>query len=508
MSNRLHTARRSLAAAFVLGASLLVAPRVSSAGGPPLGHVFIVVLENTLYSAVTPASMPYLTSLAAGGVTLDQMYAVDHASLTNYVAVTSGTEANALTRADCFFHNCVYEPPNDVNVADQLEGAGLTWKGYMESMPVPCAHGTEGSLDPYIVGYATRHNPFMYYRSIVGNPARCSAHDVPYTDLATDLAANMVPNYSFIVPNTCNDAHDGGASCGLDDADAWLSTHLPSILGSAAFADRGVLIVTFDESIGSDTTGCCGNSQGGHIATFVMGPLVSTPGGHTSTSYNHYSLLRTIEDGFGLPCLGHACDASITGFGPEVLTRCGNGMIDPGEDCDPGADVAGDCCSPSCLFETSGTACLDDALSCTTDTCDGAGVCSHAPNCDDADACTTDTCGPSGCSHDLLAGFAGAECRLDALIADVTGAGDIDAGSRARLLRPVTRAKDSVVRAEVLEGSGRAHSAARRLRTANRRLGTFEKLVDRLRARGVITATTGDRIRAEAEALVLLIGAL
>ena len=501
MSNRSHTAR-SFAVAVALGALVLSGPRPTIAGGPPLGHLFVIVLENTAYSSVTPASMPYLTSVAAGGVSLDQMYGVDHASLSDYIAMTSGNASTATTRADCFLYNCVYEPPNDVNIADQLEGAGLTWKGYMESMPMACAHGTEGNLDPYIVGYATRHNPFMYYRDIVGNPGRCSAHDVPYTDLAADIAANQVPNFSFIVPNTCNDAHDGGANCGLDDADLWLQNNLPAILNSSAFADRGAVIVTFDESIFSDTTGCCGNSQGGHIATFVLGPLVSTPGGHSSTPYNHYSLLRTVEDGFGLPCLGHACDATISAFGPEVLTRCGNGMLEPGEDCDPGSDVAGDCCSPSCLFETAGSSCADDGLSCTTDTCNGAGVCGHASTCDDGDACTTDTCGVSGCASATTPGYAGVECHLDALIADVSTAGDVDAGSRPRLLRPVTRSKDSVVRAEALALSGRLHSASRRLRTAGRRLGTFEKLVTRLEQRGTLSASAASRLRAEADAIL------
>src|SRR5262245_36872779 len=124
MSNRSRFVRSFAAAVALFGFTTVV-----SAGGPPLGHVFVIVLENTLYSSVTPASMPYLTSLAAGGVSLDQMYGVDHASLTDYIAMTSGHESTALTRADCFFYNCVYEPPDDVNIADQLEGASLTWKG-------------------------------------------------------------------------------------------------------------------------------------------------------------------------------------------------------------------------------------------------------------------------------------------------------------------------------------------------------------------------------------------
>ena len=295
---------------------------------PPLGHVFTIVLENTTYEDVTnaagQASMPYLTGLTAQGVTLDQMYAADHLSLSNYIAMTSGQKSNEKTRADCFNYDCVYKHPADVNIGDQLEGKGLTWKGYMESMPMPCAHGTPGQLDPYLGfgpsgGYATRHNPFMYYGSVVNNQARCDAHDVPYTDFATDLGANTVPNYSFIVPNTCNDAHNGGATCGLDTADTWLANNVPQILSSSAYADRGVLIITFDESTASDTRGCCKTSKGGRIFTLVLSPLSTHAGTHSTTAYSHYSLLKTVERGFGLRCLHLACKAQNQPLGPEVL---------------------------------------------------------------------------------------------------------------------------------------------------------------------------------------------
>ena len=138
--------------------------------------------------------MPYLHSLSSQGVLLNNMYGVSHALLTNYIAMTSGNAANAKTKADCFSYDCVYESPDDTNIGDQLEGAGYSWKGYMESMPTACAHGVEGSPEPYRVGYVTRHNPFMYYRSIVSNQACCDAHVVPLAPaLANDLANNAFP---------------------------------------------------------------------------------------------------------------------------------------------------------------------------------------------------------------------------------------------------------------------------------------------------------------------------
>jgi hypothetical protein len=289
-----------------------------------LDHVFVIVLENYKTEDVTPAAMPYLFGLTQGGATLDEMYGVDHASLSNYIAMTSGNTPNAATKADCFQYDCIFEAPTDRNLGDQLEETGRTWKAYMESMPAPCAHPTvSGSLDPYLVGYATRHNPFVYYRDIVGPDIsvvsqRCAAHDVPLTELTTDLANRDLPNYALIVPNTCNDAHDRGANCALPTADAWLAANVPAILASKDFGKHGALIVTFDESEGADTRGCCGNSAGGKIFTAVISRSVANPGTHTATPYNHYSVLRTIEDNFGLDCLGHACDASTRPFGSDV----------------------------------------------------------------------------------------------------------------------------------------------------------------------------------------------
>lgn len=325
-----HLRRRliaGVAAVLLIGSATSAGADSNRAWRKPhhLEHVFVIVLENYKTEDVTPASNPYLFSLAAQGVILDEMYGVDHASLSNYVAMTSGNSPNASTKADCFFYDCIFEAPSDTNIADQLEGTNRSWKAYMESMPAPCAHPTvAGVFDPFVVGYATRHNPFMYYRDIVGPdisvvPDRCAAHDVPLPQLATDLAEHNVPNYSFIVPNTCNDAHDRGENCSLPTADAWLAANVPQILESNAYRHHGALIITFDESEGGDTRGCCGStSGGGKIFTTVLSPAVANPGTHSTVPYNHYSVLRTVEDTFGLDCLGHACDATSAPFGTDV----------------------------------------------------------------------------------------------------------------------------------------------------------------------------------------------
>ncbi|MGZ7000113.1 MAG: alkaline phosphatase family protein [Acidimicrobiia bacterium] len=289
-----------------------------------LRHVFVIVLENYRAEDVTPDAAPYLTQLAGRGVTLDAMYGVDHASLSNYIAMTSGNTPTVQTKADCLQYDCIFEAPQDRNLGDQLEEKGLDWKAYMESMPAPCTHPTvSGSFDPYLVGYATRHNPFVYYRDVVGSDIttvsdRCAAHDLPYDRFAGDLAQHTTGNYTLIVPNTCNDGHDRGTSCALPTADTWLSQNVPAILASKEYRHHGALIVTFDEADGADTRGCCGNSAGGRIATVVLSPSVTAPGSHTASEYDHYSVLRTIEDAFGLDCLGHACDAGSRPFGTDV----------------------------------------------------------------------------------------------------------------------------------------------------------------------------------------------
>lgn len=294
----------------------------AGAATPTIGHVVTVVLENTSWETVRSrsgqAAMPFLSGLASSGVALDRMFGVDHNSLTNYVAMTSGHTSTATTKANCPLYDCVYESPADTNLGDQLEAAGRTWKAYLDGMPAPCTRPVEGGGDPYQHGYATRHNPFVYYRDVVSDPARCAAHDVPFSDFATDLGAGTLPDWSLVVPDTCNDAHDGGTACGLDDADRWLAANIGPLLSDPAFTSDGMLVVTFDESVGTDHRGCCTNAVGGHIHTVVWSPKITIPGRTSAVAYSHFSLLRTVEQLFGLPCLDHACDLGTKAFGADV----------------------------------------------------------------------------------------------------------------------------------------------------------------------------------------------
>ena len=258
---------------------------------PSFSHVFVIVMENHEYGSVigSPAA-PYINSLAAGYGLATNYYGASHPSLPNYLALTSGSTFGIAS-------DCTTCYVSATNIADQVEASGRSWKAYMENMPTPCYLGASFGT------YAMKHDPFMYYNDIRNNAARCAAHVVPFTQFWGDMSSGRVPNYVWITPNLCNDMHD----CSVATGDAWLRSVVPTITGSAAFRDGGVLFITWDE--GSTSAGCCGDTWGGHVATLVISPR-AIGGFRSGVAENHYGLLRTIEDGFHLGHLGAAAWAS------------------------------------------------------------------------------------------------------------------------------------------------------------------------------------------------------
>ena len=274
-------------------------PTAATTAIPSFSHVFEIVMENEDYNSVIgSSSAPYINSLVQQYGLATRFYATRHPSLPNYLALTGG-DTFGIT-SDCT--TCFVNAPN---IVDQLEGAGKSWKAYMESMPSPCFVGDSGSL------YRQKHNPFIYYNDIRQNSARCNKI-VPFTQFATDIQANTLPNYVWITPNMCNDMHD----CSVSTGDNWLRTWVSRILSSPAWQQNGVLFITFDESRGSDTSGCCTYAAGGHIPTLVISPL-GKRSYQSAIAYDQYSLLRTIEDAWNLPPLGKAactCSPPMTDF--------------------------------------------------------------------------------------------------------------------------------------------------------------------------------------------------
>ncbi len=344
-----------------LTGSATARPGPSSAYLPPAHHVFVVNLENKGYDETWgPASAaPYLSqTLRAQGVLLTQYYGTSHNSLPNYIGQISGQGPNPQTQGDCQDYSdfvstgtdvapgqavgdgCVY-PARVRTVADQLTAAGLSWKGYMEDMGTPCRHPALGAPDDTQQAkktdqYAARHNPFLYFHSIVDSPA-CAQRDVDLTALPTDLrSASTTPSLSYITPDLCHDGHDAtcadGGPGGLPGADAWLRQWIPQITSSPAFRTDGVLVITFDEADGSpqDSSECCGEGPGpnsplpgifglggGRVGALVLSPFVR-PGTWSTTPYNHSSLLASQEEIFGLPKLGYAGAPGLNRFGLDV----------------------------------------------------------------------------------------------------------------------------------------------------------------------------------------------
>ncbi|HEV3231108.1 MAG TPA: alkaline phosphatase family protein [Candidatus Dormibacteraeota bacterium] len=322
-----------MAVALLAAPPAVAAPALGLEGVQRFDHVVVLIEENESFATTwgTGSVAHYLNSLRARGVFADQYFATGHVSLDNYIEMVSGQGPQPLSNSDCLavnFYTCV-QPQGQVsggrNLADQLETAGLSWKGYMDTMPSPCFHAPYDptytpppgkSPDPYqgnstaapAKDYADRHNPFIYFPDIVENTARCTAHVLPYTALATDLAANRLPAFSFITPDTCHDGHDtpcsGGGPGGLTSADLWLTQEAPALLAYLT-AHNGLLIITFDEGSNTDTSGCCTGGAGGQagfggrVGLLALGPTLKA-GTTVSTAYDHASLLRTIEDSFGI----------------------------------------------------------------------------------------------------------------------------------------------------------------------------------------------------------------
>ncbi len=234
---------------------------------PAFAHVVVVVEENHGYSEVIGnSSMPYVNGLASQYGLAAQYFANAHPSLPNYLVLTTGS----METFDDNFSGTI----SDDNVARELVKAGKTWKAYVESIPSPGYLG--GDSGPYL----RHHNPFTYFSDVQNDTAQ-AANIVPFTQFATDLANNALPQYSFVVPDTTNDAHDGT----LAQADSWLQSNIDPLLKSSAFQNT-LLLITFDEGDQSDL-----DHGGGHVATLIVSSQ-SKVGYQSQTEYQHQSLLR------------------------------------------------------------------------------------------------------------------------------------------------------------------------------------------------------------------------
>jgi phosphatidylinositol-3-phosphatase len=265
-------------------------------------HVAVIVMESRGYGQVLGGRQaPYISALARTYALATNMYAISHPSLPNYLALTGGSTFGIGS-------DCTSCSVHATGLIDQLSRAGISWKSYMEDMPSSCYTGARAGR------YVKKHNPFVYYRDIVSNPYRC-ANVVPFTQLSTDMAAHphgTLPSFIWITPNLCHDMHD----CSVAAGDRFLAGLVPSLL--AALGPRGLLFLTWDEDNGN-SAGCCRLASGGRVVTVLAGGGARR-GATLSTPTDHYSVLQTIEDLFGLPRLRGAACACTPSLQP-LLTR-------------------------------------------------------------------------------------------------------------------------------------------------------------------------------------------
>jgi phosphatidylinositol-3-phosphatase len=339
---------------------------------PPIKHVFVVMLSDEPYASVfgpTSAARYLSGTLEHKGELLVHYDAVAHEELANEVGLLSGQGPTAETAADCpnyteitgastgpeeqvLGSGCVY-PASTQTLASQLTAKHLTWRAYVQGIDEAgaqagaCAHPVLGQADPTAAqtastgAYATFRNPFVYFGSVIDSPM-CATDDVGLAGLKGDLAAvKSTPSFSYVVPDRCHDGNPTpctpGAPAGMASADAFLKEVVPEITGSKAYKQNGLLVITVDEAPSSgefaDSSSCCGQPLfpnapaktlagaprgGGAVGALLLSPFVK--GATTSQgAYNHFSLLRTIEDLFSLKHLGYAGLPAVKSFEPEMF---------------------------------------------------------------------------------------------------------------------------------------------------------------------------------------------
>jgi phosphatidylinositol-3-phosphatase len=246
---------------------------------PQFGHVVLVVEENSSYSEVIGSSeMPYLNSLAKQYGLATQYFANAHPSIGDYFMLTTG---QIVTNKDSFTGRVDVD-----NIVRELVASGKTWKSYAES------RGDQ-------LSYARWHDPLSYFSDVMNSPAQ-TQNLTSWSQFGRDLTNNVLPNFSFVVPNIFDDGHSGT----LQVADRWLQHNMAPLISNAIFQKDGLLIIVFDEAATSDAT-----NGGGHVAALIISAK-ARQGFQSTTLYQHQSTLRLILQGLGVANLPGASSAA------------------------------------------------------------------------------------------------------------------------------------------------------------------------------------------------------
>jgi hypothetical protein len=302
----------------------------SSEGVPSFNHVFVIIGENTEIGQVNKSNSPYLMNqVKPDAAWLTNYFAVTHFSEANYAAMTSGQFTHC-QQFDGSIASCHQDVENIFHQLDGVTPNAVSWKSWMESMPNPCQVVSAGGAKT-LNHYAPKHNPAVFYDNVEGlggvwspDPSgqsnECKTNDIPTggtgpNDMSTfnaRLATGNVAQFNYIVPNECEDGHDNckPQGNGVTQFDNFLAQEVPQIENSPAFGSDGVLIITYDEGTSNKGPGTSKQfSGGGNVIFAVVSPLAQA--GEYGSNYNHYSLLRTLEDGYGITDHpAHAANAS------------------------------------------------------------------------------------------------------------------------------------------------------------------------------------------------------
>ena len=272
---------------------------LSAPVGKHFDHVVIVVMENE--GTDQALADPYISSLTRKGAWFSRYYAITHPSFPNYLAIVAGSTFGM--DSDHWPH-----PFKGATIADRLEANNLTWKSYAEDYPGRCYLGSgagAGRITPTAAPtelYARKHVPLLAFASIQTDPARC-ARVVGAGQFMRDARAGKLPNYSFYTPNMFNDGHDTS----LEASSKWLQGFIRALDATVAMHQRTLLVITWDE----------GGNRDNKVLTLLLGNGVKP--GKYSTVLTHFSLLRTIEENFGLTTVGGG-DKRASAF-PENVWR-------------------------------------------------------------------------------------------------------------------------------------------------------------------------------------------
>ena len=330
-----------LAPGLLLGAALGTGHILTAAAITAPPHIMEIMEENTAYSSsdgspfiVGNSSAPYINNtLIPNYASAVNWFSNEHVSWKDYNIAIGGSDFGKLGGIGA----------SNQTVVNELDKAGVSWKGYMESMPSACDTSSSGNYD-------AGHDPFVHFLAITNNTTECRNNVVPYvqSNMLSDLNSGSPPDFVWVTPNQCDDMHSKCGGNPVKTGDSWLKTFIPAVMGSNWYTGGGggIIIITWDESVVGDGASCCGDPGGGHVATTVIS---SASSGHFPGTGDHDGTLRAIEEAYGVSKLGGSSSAShgdLTGaFGASLSPGTITGVVTDSSTTNPisGATVSCTC---------------------------------------------------------------------------------------------------------------------------------------------------------------------